>query len=57
MRRKPTASSSNAILAASASVSAVTMTSLSGSTTQAARVPTAARTMVTLIEPGTWAPS
>ena len=39
------------------SVSAATTTSLSGSTTQAARVPTAARTIVTLIEPGTWAAS
>ena len=38
---------------ASASLAAVTITSVSGSTTHAARVPTAALTMVTLSEPGT----
>ena len=35
----------------------MTTTSASGSTTQAARVPTAARAIVTLIEPGTCSPS
>ena len=55
--RKPTASSRSARRWASSSVSAATTTSLSGSTTQAARVPTAARTIVTLMEPGTWAAS